>query len=224
MLHIKGCTGLSEAWETLCNIHETKSLSNILFLKRMFFTIKMEEGTDILQHIHKVKSLADQLLVLEVPLRGEDVVMTLFDSLPPSFDYQIMAFETRNFKELTMEFVTARLVHEESKGKEKEPHGNNSAMVSRHGKGSTSDSKNEPRVCFICGKSSHIACHCWHKKDNVKNNANNAKVEDVKHDHLFVVGDGACNTSMHEWLIDSGATQHMTFHKEAFDFYESISH
>ena len=115
-------------------------------------------------------------------------------------------------------------MREESKRKEKEPYGNDSAMVSRQGKGSTSNSKNEPRVCFICGKSGHIARHCWHKKDNVKNNANNAKVEDAKEDHLFVVGDGACNTSMHKWLIDSGATQHMTFHKEAFDSYESISH
>ena len=59
MLHIKGCTVLAEAWETLCNIHETKSLSNILFLRCKFFTIKMEEGTDILEHINKVKSLAD---------------------------------------------------------------------------------------------------------------------------------------------------------------------
>ena len=113
-----------------------------------------------------------------------------------------------------MEFVTARLVHEEFKRKEKEPHGNDSVMVSRQGKGSTSNTKNEPRVYFICGKSGHIACHCWHKKDNVKNNANNAKVEDVKKDHLFVVGVGACNTSMHKWLIDSGVIQHMTSHSK----------
>ena len=121
MLHIKGCTGLAEAWETLCNIHKTKSLSNILFLRHKFFTIKMEEGTNILEHINKVKSLANQLLVLKVPLRGEDVVMTLLDNLPPSFDYLIIALETRPFKELTMVFVTTRLVHEESKRKEKEP-------------------------------------------------------------------------------------------------------
>ena len=79
-------------------------------------------------------------------------------------------------------------------------------------------------MCFICSKSGHIACHYWHKKDNVKNNANNAKVEDVKKDHLFVVGDGACNTAMHKWLIDSGATQHMTSYKQAIHSYESISH
>ena len=56
MLYIKGCTGLAEVWETLCNIHETKSLSNIFFLRRKFFTMKMKEGTDILEHINKLQT------------------------------------------------------------------------------------------------------------------------------------------------------------------------
>ena len=97
MLHIKGCTRLVKAWETLCNICETKSLSNNLVLRCKFFTIKMEEGTDIFKYIDKAKSLADQLLVLEVRLRGEDMVMTLLDGLPPSFDYQIMALQRTHY-------------------------------------------------------------------------------------------------------------------------------
>ena len=44
-----------------CNKHETKSLSNILFIRPKFFTIKMDEGDDMLDHINKVKSLVDQL-------------------------------------------------------------------------------------------------------------------------------------------------------------------
>ena len=81
LAHIKGCKGPAEAWKTLCNIHETKSLSNILFIRRKFFTIKMDESDDILMHINKVKSLADQLTCLEVPMKEGDVVMTLLDSL-----------------------------------------------------------------------------------------------------------------------------------------------
>jgi gluconate kinase len=65
-------------------IHETQSLSNILFIRRKFFTCKMQEGEDLLDHINKVKALADQLACLEVPVRDEDVVMTLLQSLPPS--------------------------------------------------------------------------------------------------------------------------------------------
>ena len=44
-LHIKGCKRPAQVWETLSNIHKTKCLSNIFFLKHTFFTIKMEKGT-----------------------------------------------------------------------------------------------------------------------------------------------------------------------------------
>lgn len=101
MAHIKGCKGSTEAWRTLCNIHETKCLSNILFMRRKFFTIKMNEGDDILDHINKVKPLTDQLTCLNVPMKEEDVVTILHDSLPPSFDHLITALETCPMKELT---------------------------------------------------------------------------------------------------------------------------
>jgi hypothetical protein len=39
--HIKRCKGPTEACKTLCNIHETRSLSNILFIRRKFLTCKM---------------------------------------------------------------------------------------------------------------------------------------------------------------------------------------
>ncbi len=47
----------------------------------------MQEGADLLDHINKVKALADQLACLEVPVRDEDVVMTLLESLPPSYEH-----------------------------------------------------------------------------------------------------------------------------------------
>jgi hypothetical protein len=84
--HIKSCKGPAEAWKTLCNIHETKSFSNILFIRHKFFTYKMQEGEDVLDHINHVKALADQLACMEVPVRDEDTVMTLLESLPPSYE------------------------------------------------------------------------------------------------------------------------------------------
>jgi len=135
--HIKRCKGPVEAWKTLCNIHETRSLLNILFTRRKFFTCKMQEGEDLLDHINKVKALADQLACLEVPVRDEDVVMTLLESLPPSYEYLITALETLPMQDLTMEFVTTRLIHEVSKRREKEPQGEDAAMVSMQGKGGT---------------------------------------------------------------------------------------
>ena len=90
----------------------------------------MDEGANILDHIYKVKSLADQLTCLEMLMKDEDVIITLLDSLPPLFDHLITALETRPFSELTLDFITGHLMHEVSKRKE-EPQRDDAAMLSR---------------------------------------------------------------------------------------------
>ena len=66
-------------------------------------------------YINHMKSLAHQLTDFEVPVRDEDIVMTLLESLPASFENLIVALETLRSKDLTMEFVTARMMHEVTK-------------------------------------------------------------------------------------------------------------
>ena len=82
-------------------------------------------------HINKVKALVDQLACLEVPVIDEEIVMTLFESTLTSFEYLITAMETMPMKELMMDYVTARLMHKISKGKEEEPQGEDAAMMLR---------------------------------------------------------------------------------------------
>ena len=47
--------------------------------------------------------------------------MTLLESLPVSFEELMTAIETIPMKDLTMDYVTMRLMHEMLKRKEKEP-------------------------------------------------------------------------------------------------------
>lgn len=50
---------------------------NIIFIHCNFFMCKMQEGDNLLDHIHKGKALTDQLVYMEVSLRDEDFVMTM---------------------------------------------------------------------------------------------------------------------------------------------------
>jgi hypothetical protein len=118
LAHIQYCDNVRNAWEALCNVHEAKTIGNKLFLRRRFFTIKMQEGDDMLVHINTVKTLGDQLCSIEVNITDEDVYMTLLMSLPPSFDNLVTSLESMSTKDVDLQFIVARLLHEVSKRKE----------------------------------------------------------------------------------------------------------
>lgn len=52
-------------------------------------------------------------------MRNENDVMALLESLPTSFGYLIIDMKTMSMKEFTMDYVTARLMHELLKCKKK---------------------------------------------------------------------------------------------------------
>ena len=144
LAHIQYCENVKSAWETLCGVHEAKTIGNKLFLRRRFFTIKMQEGEDLLAHINMVKALADQLRSIEVNIEDEDVYMVLLMSLPPSFDNLVTSLESMSTKDVDLQFIVARLVHEVSKRKESESKENVALLNKTH--------KANEKLYFYCKK------------------------------------------------------------------------
>jgi len=100
LAHIQYCENVKSAWETLCNVHEAKTIGNKLFLRRRFFTIKMYKGEDLFMHINMVKAFVNQLRSIEVNIEDEDVYMVLFMNLPPSFDNLVTSLDSMSTKDV----------------------------------------------------------------------------------------------------------------------------
>jgi hypothetical protein len=189
-----------------------KGLANVLFL---FFTMKMQESDDLLQHINKVKTLADQLEALDVAVTKGDIVMTILESLPSSFENLIVAMETKDIKELTLTYVTSRLMNEVTR---KKGHQNvavdNAALVAHHKNGGeSSHARGDPPLCFNCGKPGHYARNCWKRKDSNSEKAHKASVKDDDEDQAFMASHGDALSLGRDWIMDSGATTHMSPHR-----------
>ncbi len=200
LAHIQYCDNVKSAWEALCSVHETKTIGNKLFLRKRFFTIKMQEGDDMLVHINIVKAFADQLCSIEVNITDEDVYMVLLMSLPPSFDNLVTSLESMSTKDVDLQFIVARLLHEVSKRKECESSETITLVNKTH--------KSNEKLCFYCKKPGHSVRNCLKKKSDEIEKVNQA-CED--HEQMFIVALSANGHTMYDWIVNSSATQHMTF-------------
>jgi hypothetical protein len=230
---VRSASGAHDAWSRLEAHFERKTLANKLFMRRRFFTTMMEDGDDVQQHINKLKTLAEQLDAVGAPVSEDDLVITLLGSLNESYQFLITALESRA-DTLTWELVTARLMHEDMKRKEQ--HGGVAAseqafMTSNNARKGRPAKKTG--ACRNCGKYGHWIAECptRNQDDNRRRVQAHIARDDMRStvrmnedEYLFMARVGADNGQVDGgdgdegamWLIDSGATQHMTHSKADF--------
>lgn len=77
-------TSSKDLWEKLEKVYKSKSLSNRLYLKKELYRFRMEEGSDLVNHINEFNRLVTQLTSIDVKLDEEDKALLLLVSLPDS--------------------------------------------------------------------------------------------------------------------------------------------
>uniref|UniRef100_A0AAV1UD57 Retrovirus-related Pol polyprotein from transposon TNT 1-94 n=1 Tax=Peronospora matthiolae TaxID=2874970 RepID=A0AAV1UD57_9STRA len=237
---VRSASGACDAWSRLEDHFEKKSLANKLFLRRRFFTTMMEEGDDVLEHINKLKTLAEQLEAVGAPVCEDDLVITLLGSLSDSYQFLITALESRS-DTLSWELVTSRLLHEEMKRKEQGSKGDEASQGQAF---ITRDNQRKGRPvkkswpCHNCGKIGHWMAECpsriqenteRHRPqraqdsgDRYRSQRANVAQEEDSGDCLFSIGETTSAKSSDIWLVDSGATQHMTCSKKFMRNYKGF--
>lgn len=74
-------------WLKLESRYMTKSLTNRLYMKQRLYTIRMEEGAPISDHLNEFNRIVIDLKNIECNVEDEDQALILLCSLPPSFDH-----------------------------------------------------------------------------------------------------------------------------------------
>lgn len=97
---------------------------------RKFLIIKLDEANDMFDYINNENPIADQLTCLEVPMKKDDEVMTLLNSLPSLVKHLIAALEVHPMKHATLILIIRRLVHNLVNKNEKIPTQEDADMLS----------------------------------------------------------------------------------------------
>ncbi|KAL4271938.1 hypothetical protein GQ457_13G028490 [Hibiscus cannabinus] len=231
-----------EIWDHLTKLYEAKSLHNKIFLKRKLYSLRMSESTSVTEHLNTLNTLFSQLTSLSYKIEQQERAELLLQSLPDSYD-QLIINLTNNIltDHLVFDDIAAVVLEEENRRKNKEDRqgslqqaealtvmrgrSTERGQSSSHNHGRSKSRSKKNLKCYNCGKKGHLKKDCWSLPKNSNPQGNIANTSDD--------GDVLCceaSTAMEGrkrfadiWLIDSGATYHMTSRREWFHNYEPIS-
>ena len=213
-----------EVWRKLQDIFQKKSWSNKLRLKKKLYNMKLEDGGDLQSHLKNFMEIYDELAVIGDPIAEEDRVINLLASLPDSFSTLVTALEATE-KVPSWESVTERLIHEDSKTRPSEPT-NSLSQTKCLATGNHRPIGKRVIKCFECNKVGHVRknCYIYLKKNKSKVNTvvydsdNNSDRPSPTGNTEITLAVQACvsRVNYQSWIVDSGATQHMTNDKQWF--------
>lgn len=213
--HIRNSNSALEAWTALSDFHNCDSPGTKVRILREIMRQRASEDTDLKMHVSSMNELLQKFLDLGENLTTDFFMSaTLLGSLPRSYDGLITALEARSSDELTPSFVRAKVIEE---FKQRKDHDNSNSAL----KITNSESQKSKEVtCFFCKKTGHMKTECrkyakWKsKRDGKKSHEKSAAniIEQNKSDEfLFLI-----STRKQGWILDSGATCHITYNRERF--------
>ena len=195
----------------------------------------------MIDHVNKLKTIAEQLEALDDPVSDKDLVMILISSLPDEYNNLITALETLKEDSLTWNYVRDRVINEfERRKSERSKKSDQEALYvnmkyKKGGGGHTSNKKKgiENFKCHYCKEKGHFLKDCP-KKNNKKQEKQETEsssfcqgkdaVEEVsacveschfEPEFALAAGDEA-NDDDDSWWIDSAFSRHMSGDKNDF--------
>ncbi|GKC36843.1 zinc finger, CCHC-type containing protein [Tanacetum coccineum] len=220
----------------LTSLYMTKSLENILYLKKKLYTCYMSPGTKLGDHIDEFNKLILDLANIDIEIEDEDQALMLLTSLPSSYENFV---ETLLYgrESLTMKDVLATLNSRELKKRTegtKEEAGDglyvrgrsNHSGKAHYGGSSRFNSRGgtSKLKCFICHSEGHLKRDCPRKKSSgfVKKGKRNQDSDSSDDEGNAYFGEALVvveNDEMTELVIDSGGSYHMTHMRDfLYDF------
>ncbi len=206
-LLLKNCTTSFEMWETLKKEAGNQELGSILLLVRQLMDMRINARFILI--LDKIDCAGDDSLRIP-PLIQCFLVLC---SLPPEFDMLSQSISLVSKNELTMDYLRQKFAVEDSR-----------RAAQFQGKEKNREKKEEAnfvakKKCLDCKKElmnkSHTRCSTCYQKFK-KDDKKFEKKKDEKVHHVVLVGTAESSDnsiSANHWILDSGATAHLTNEK-----------
>ena len=114
LANVHGIATAKDLWEKLEQLYQGKGISNRLYLKEQFHTLRMSGDTKISDHLSVLNNIMSELEAIGVETEDEDKALRLILSLPSSYEHMkpILMYGKETLKYAD---VTGKLLSEEKR-------------------------------------------------------------------------------------------------------------
>lgn len=198
-VHIQDAKSAKEVWDCLASAFDDSGLTRRVGLLRDLCTTNLTGCLNVEEYVSKIMTTAHKLRNIGFKVDDEWLGTLLLSGLPETYKPMIIAIESSGMK-ISADSVKSKILQDV-----KICENDTSAFAANHkykNKGNKKQPKRGPR-CYNCNKYGHFAAEC-------KSKSSKKNQESSSYAAAFI----ASTHSLEDpWYIDSGASVHMTKHR-----------
>ncbi|KAE8999862.1 hypothetical protein PR001_g18941 [Phytophthora rubi] len=203
-VYIRDAVTAREAWERLQVQYNNNTLKNQIVVTKRLHRFKMEQGSKLSAHIDAFKNLVCELKGVGDEVPEPRQIVLLLGSLTEDFDVIVSVLENSSSLSLIQVIETLSSTAKKIEGSSSSTT-TEGAFVSRKPAAKPTKLRFKGR-CFFCGKKGRKEAECWEKQKTGKQESSHH----AHHTNYAFAARSTTDKSRGSWLVDSGASSHMT--------------
>jgi len=150
-----------EIWDGLAAAHNAPGLASLMSLRRTFHTMSKDIDVSMRTWIASVRDVASCIIELGSDVAVEDIILALTRGLPPTYESLIVALDSMDHANLTVDYVIQRLLDEEERQVSNATltDGSISTLVAR-ARNTSVPRITSTLVCYNCEGTGHLKNDC----------------------------------------------------------------
>lgn len=220
-------------WVKLESVYMTKSFTSKFLLKRRLFSMRMQEGLPLRDHMDQLNTILLELRNIDVKVEDEDVALILLASLPLSYENFVQSFIIGK-DIISLEEVRSSLHTRELRNKVASTYADNKAagLVASGSNGHGNSGKKKfkkpaskgPKpnnTCNYCIEKGHWKSECPKKKRQQDTPTGPTAVVDTNSEECIALVADEHTHHSDSWILNSGA-YHICPCREWITTYEQV--